>query len=397
MPKVTKLQLDAYLKEWTKEATAGKAIQKGLGAGLLVVIQPNTGKADYYCRKPFTKLGSVNKVTLANAYKKVEQLKPKNIVRKKRSSAPTLKEYFPQYVEQKRKDLKEGSSYPNNLLSLFKHTMMPLYSLKLDELTVATVKEKLEQVKQTQGNKHNTVKALNKMLDDAVVNGDVARNELQGLNPFKAPKRIGLKCVHYDDLKSKFFEPLENVPLVNRVFYLLVALQGFRFNECRLLRWEWIDFDKKIIIIPADAVLANKTQTEYKKPMAEQTIRLLKNWHQKQMELLPAEAPIYVFATMDSRFRGGAISESTFREPIKALTSREQDIHGFRKCIKTYLIDKNFSAYDSELMLSHDIRNSLEKTYDKGERIESVRECAQSWADYLERAQLPDNYLALIK
>lgn len=397
MPKVTKLQLDAYLKEWTKEALAGKAIQKGIGAGLLVVIQPKTGKADYYSRKPFKKLGSVNKITLANAYKKVEQLKPKIVIRKKRSTAPTLKEYFPLYVEERRKDLKEGSSYPENLLSLFNHTMMPLYNLKLDELTVATVKEKLEQVKQTQGNKHNAVKALNKMLNDAVINGDVARNELQGLNPFKAPKKIGYKNVSYAELKSKFFEPLENVSLVNRVFYLLVALQGFRFNECRLLRWEWIDFEKKLIIIPANAILANKTQTEYKKPMAEQTVKLLKNWHQKQQELLPTEDPAYVFATMDSRFIGGAISESTFREPIKALTSREQDIHGFRKCIKTYLIDNNFSAYDSEMMLSHDIRNSLEKTYDKGERIESVRECAQSWADYLERAQLPDNYLALIK
>lgn len=131
--------------------------------------------------------------------------------------------------------------------------------------------------------------------------------------------------------------------------------------------------------------------------MAEQTIKLLKNWHQKQQKLLPTEDPAYVFATMDSRFIGGAISESTFREPIKALTSREQDIHGFRKCIKTYLIDNNFSAYDSELMLSHDIRNSLEKTYDKGERIESVRECAQSWANYLEHDQLPENYLTLIK
>ena len=89
MPKVTKLQLDAYLKEWTKEALAGKAIQKGIGAGLLVVIQPKTGKADYYSRKPFKKLGSVNKITLANAYKKVEQLKPKIVIRKKRSTAPT--------------------------------------------------------------------------------------------------------------------------------------------------------------------------------------------------------------------------------------------------------------------------------------------------------------------
>lgn len=49
------------------------------------------------------------------------------------------------------------------------------------------------------------------------------------------------------------------------------------------------------------------------------------------------------------------------------------------------------------MMLSHDIRNSIEKTYDKGERVEGVRACAQAWADYLEREQLPQNYLDLIK
>ena len=180
-------------------------------------------------------------------------------------------------------------------------------------------------------------------------------------------------------------------------FLFAVALQGFRFNECRLLRWEWIDFDKKLIIIPPDAVLANKTQTEYKKPMAKQTIRLLKKWQKQQSLLMPEDDPIYVFASLDKRNIGGVTGQGVFREPIKALTSREQDIHGFRKCIKTYLIDKGFSPFDSEMMLSHDIRNSIEKTYDKGERVEGVRACAQAWADYLEREQLPQNYLDLIK
>lgn len=397
MAKITKLELDANLKEWIKEAKAGKHIQKGLGGGLLLVIQKNTGKTDYYCRKPFTKLGAVNKVTLANAYKKVEQLKPKNVIRKKRSGAPLLKEFYPEWVEAKRKELKEGSSYPDNLMSLFNHTLTPLHNFKLDDLNIAIVKEKLDTIRQTAGNKHNAIKSLNKMLNDAVIQGYIIRNELQGLNPFKAPKKIGYKCVSYEVLKSKFFEPLQNVSLINRVFYLLVALQGFRFNECRLLRWEWIDFDKKLIIIPPDAVLANKTQTEYKKPMAKQTIRLLKKWQKQQSLLMPEDDPIYVFASLDKRNIGGVTGQGVFREPIKALTSREQDIHGFRKCIKTYLIDKGFSPFDSEMMLSHDIRNSIEKTYDKGERVEGVRACAQAWADYLEREQLPQNYLDLIK
>ena len=105
MPKITKLELDKKLKEWTAEAEAkNKTIQKGIGSGLLVVIQ-KTGKADYFSRTPFQKLGAVNKVSLANAYKKVEQLKPKKVERKKRSTAPTLKEYFAEWIEEKKKTL----------------------------------------------------------------------------------------------------------------------------------------------------------------------------------------------------------------------------------------------------------------------------------------------------
>lgn len=81
MPKITKLELDKKLKEWiTESETKNKTIQKGIGSGLLVVIQ-KTGKADYFSRTPFTKLGAVNKVTLANAYKKAESLKPKKVER----------------------------------------------------------------------------------------------------------------------------------------------------------------------------------------------------------------------------------------------------------------------------------------------------------------------------
>lgn len=35
MAKITKLELDANLKEWIKEAKAGKHIQKGLRRGLI--------------------------------------------------------------------------------------------------------------------------------------------------------------------------------------------------------------------------------------------------------------------------------------------------------------------------------------------------------------------------
>ena len=66
-------------------------------------------------------------------------------------------------------------------------------------------------------------------------------------SPFKAPKKIGRKWVEAAELNEKFFMPLKTTALLNRFFYLLLALSGLRFNECRLLRWEWIDFNKELI------------------------------------------------------------------------------------------------------------------------------------------------------
>lgn len=395
MQKLTKLELDSKLKEWIEEAkNSNSNLQKGIGGGLLVVVLRHTGKADFYCRKPFTRIGSVNKVTLANAYKKVEELKPKKVARKPRNNTPTLKEYFPEWVEEKAKTFKEGSKRACNLMSLFKNTLTPLHILKLNEITAHTVYERLSNFEQTDGNKHNAVTVLNDCLKSAVLKGIIETNLIQGINPFKKPKAKGFKSVPYDNLRSTFFEPLKNTNVVNKVFYLLLALVGFRFGECRLLCWDWVDFKNGLIIIPSNAKGANKTQTEYKKVMSRQTETLLKNWKKQQESLNICSK--FVFPTSDPRFNG-AICEDSFRAPIKHLTSREQDPHGFRKCIKTYLLDNGFNAYESELVLSHDIRNSIEKTYDKGERIEDVRKATQTWADYLEREQLPDEFLDLIK
>ena len=204
MPKITKLELDKKLKEWiTESETKNKTIQKGIGSGLLVVIQ-KTGKADYFSRTPFTKLGAVNKVTLANAYKKAESLKPKKVERKKRSTAPTLKEYFAEWIEEKKKTLKKGGKSECNITSLFNLTLSPIHNVKLDDLTLAMVNDRLTALGQTDGNKHNAVMYLNQMLNNAMLKGIITSNPLQGLNPFKKPKKIHYKSVPYSELKAKF-------------------------------------------------------------------------------------------------------------------------------------------------------------------------------------------------
>ena len=207
-------------------------------------------------------------------------------------------------------------------------------------------------------------------------------------SPFKKPKAKGFKYIAPNDIAEKFLIPLSATSEVNRVFYLYLLLTGFRFGEVRLAHWSWFDFDKELIIIPPDAIGANKTQTEYIKPMTKQIKNLLLNWKGRNY----IENCDYVFR---SETTNKAISEGSFREPIKALTSRELDPHGIRKVMRSWMSSQDIPVKIAELALQHDVRSAIEKVYDKYSYVEEIREALQKWNDYIE-GLLPQRFLELL-
>ena len=136
------------LKQWQEIAiTEKKQVTKGLGAGLTVVVFKNSGKAYYYCRNPYTKIGSVNKVTLANAFKKVEQLKKRTQSGNNRTNdnSPLLSAFYKVWIEEKSALFKDSSTRICNFNSLYNKTIVPsgLSNLRLNEINPKTVYELL--------------------------------------------------------------------------------------------------------------------------------------------------------------------------------------------------------------------------------------------------------------
>lgn len=377
-----------------KAVKENKQVTKGLGGGLLLVVTKNTGRAVFYCRKPYKKIGLASKMSLATAFEQVNKLqtalkKELKSEEATKSSAPLLKEFFPSWVSEKKEQLKEGSNRSQNLMSLFRHTLLPLHNYKLDELTPKLVYDRISLINQTDGNKYNAVGVLIQCLRNACLKGYIKVNPISdmlkgGESPFKKPKTKGFKSVLASQLKDKYFQPLSSCPVTNRVFYLLISLVGFRFSECRLLQWDWIDFESKMIIIPKDAIGANKTQTEYRKPMSEQTYLLLLNWN-KFCQINNKRK--FVF---QSDYGMGAICEASIREPFKCMTSKDHDFHGLRKTLKTWLVSENCDNVVSELAISHDCREVTERTYDKYDYTEKIRDALQKWATYLESQLTPE-------
>ena len=406
MAKITIKELESQLKAKTAIAKAeGKKQRIACGSGLNINIQPNTAKADYYCRTGNTeiKIGAVNKISLANAFAKAEKIKStssKTNNQKDVDSTPKLGDFFLAWIEEKKLKLKSSSNRSSNLKALFNNTLYPLKDYTLKQITPKLVCDEISKVNQTAGNKHNAVQALTQCLKSALKRGILPFNPLIGLlqgteSPFPRARYEGLKYIKAEELKAKYFEPLRDTALIFRTFFLLIALTSFRFGECRLLKWSYIDFDKNIITIPPTAEGANKTGKELIKPMTKQVRLLLLKWHEQARNVKHSD---YVFCTLQEDKTDHAIAENSIREQYKTnvnKTSHVMDLHGLRKSMKTWLKENGIDELTSEQAITHEIRTTLQKTYDKKDYTNDILQALQLYNDYIE-TQLSNEFLSLI-
>lgn len=307
----------------------------------------------------------------------------------------TFAQFFNTWRVQKIASYKKGSTRAKNLQTIWNTTISKtgLGELKLNEITVKEVCSRFLLLRQTDWNKHYGVSIVNMCLQAATLQGLIPFNPIASLlsgseSPFKCPKKgTGFKTILPQDIFEKFVNPLKGTNFTQRAFYLLLILTGFRFGEVRNMHVSWCDFNKDVILIPADAVGANKTQTEYIKPMTVQIKNLILNIIKRQ------KAPSDLL--FQSPYGNRPLCEGTFREPIKALTSRELDPHGIRKVMRTWMSSQGIPVNIAELSLQHDVRSALEKVYDRYKYTDEVRAALQQWNDYVEKS-LPPEFLELI-
>ena len=377
-----------------------------LGGNLFAIVRPRSDKISFTIRvrtkskDTMRTIGSFPNITLSYAREKalIEQklIKKELEVEDLKNIAPILRDAFDEWYTVKVKQYKVGSTRPKNLMTIMRTTIEPsgLADLPITEINPRTISAKLADLDQTAGNKHNAVSTISSCLQFYYLKGMLPFNPIADLlkgreSPFKKPKTNGFKFIAPDELSEKFLKPLSSTAHVNRVFYLYLLLTGFRFGEARLAHWSWFDFKRDLIVIPADAIGANKTQTEYVKPMTKQINLLILNWK----DFNYSDDSDFVFK---SEYTKKSLCEGTFREPIKALTSRELDLHGIRKVMRSWMSSQDIPVKIAELALQHDVRSSIEKVYDKYSYVEEIRQALQRWNDYVE-TQLPPEFLSLIK
>jgi integrase len=148
----------------------------------------------------------------------------------------------------------------------------------------------------------------------------------------------------------------------------LLILTGTRRNEIGGLRWSEIDFDEKLITIPAARM---KNKREFEIPMTPAVVALLKAQPRR-------EGRDFVFGSGEGPYSGWSKSKQQLDEQVQL---PEWVLHDFRRSFSTALHDRmGVQPHIVEAALSH-AKVGIGAVYNKAAYREQKREALTKWAN----------------
>jgi integrase len=162
----------------------------------------------------------------------------------------------------------------------------------------------------------------------------------------------------------------------------LMPLVFLRSRNIRFLRWEHVDFQNKLITLPASEMKSRKPHIV---PLATQAIEILKD-----MFRLTGKSELVFVTNRGPTYR---LSENTTTRALQRLINPNTDkpfgsgyvtSHGFRHTASTHLRELGFESDIVELQMAHSKKDKVEATYNKAKLLNRRIKMMQSWADYLD-------------
>lgn len=198
-------------------------------------------------------------------------------------------------------------------------------------------------------------------------------------------KPIHMASIHYDDLPEfmVLFYKTTFLPYYTRLAkwdYWTVFLVGLltlvRPKEYLSLKWEYVDFEKKIITIPAENMKMKKI---HEIPMSEQLCALLSDMNQEGEYLFPQmkEGTYTQLYTFDGNYC------RAFKKVSKE-TGKKLVPHGIRAMGRTWMSEHDIDFEVAENCLAHTVGNVVVATYNRTTLLEKRRIAMQKWSDFIE-------------
>lgn len=353
----------------------------GDGGGLNIKVYPN-GRKQWLLRKSSQGkaqnivLGDYPAISLASARAKAKEVSS-NFVdgRKQREDNPVL---FGELMQQwlATKNIRESSMVA--MLSYIK-PLAVFNNRALKDITALDAREAvahyIEQGKFTAA--RNTLQYLAQIERHGLALGLTDTARLQYVSRTLPSTPVQHRRFVEADRLPEVFEAMHNTLESNSKWPDIVkvlCLTLCRISEVVALRYDWIDFDQKVITIPASQM---KAKREHRIPICTQLEKILKRRQ--------ALGGVFVFPSTKSKNGHAARIMQYDLGIFNELTT----LHGFRSTGRSWMAVNGYDFAASEYCLAHRCENSTQASYQRYDYLEQRREIMQAWGDFVEQCYTP--------
>lgn len=171
--------------------------------------------------------------------------------------------------------------------------------------------------------------------------------------------KTAMKSLPYAEIPA-LIEKLDTDALMAAQALKFTIFTASRRGEVLRARWDEIDLDQKLWIIPAARM---KNDREHRVALSTQAI-----------EALPPRSGEHIFSLNDDAMR-----RCLKKHGYSSVTT----VHGFRSSFRNWCSDRRVRYEVAEMCLSHIVGNAVERSYNRADLLDERRDVLQRWADYL--------------
>ena len=157
----------------------------------------------------------------------------------------------------------------------------------------------------------------------------------------------------------------------------LTILTAARTSETLNARWSEIDLDRRVWIVPAERMKANR---EHRVPLASAAIALLS-------DLLPlrnAESGNWIFpGARTSR----PLSNMAMLMLLRRMNRGDFTAHGFRSTFRDWAAETGQASDIAEMALAHTLGSKVQAAYQRGDLLERRRALMEAWAAFCQTSR----------
>jgi integrase len=227
-----------------------------------------------------------------------------------------------------------------------------------------------------------TVKRLCRTVNEIMVlalnSGFIDRNSLEHIaKSFIAPTPMKMATIKTDRLPELMQQlATSNLMIITRCLVEWQLHTMTRPSETAMAKWEEIDLDNNVWIIPAERMKRNK---EHIVPLTTQTLSLL-----ARLQQLRGNSD-YVFPS--HRGRNKHANTQTANMALKRIGFKGELVsHGLRSLASTTLNEQRFDPELIEVCLAHVDKNAVRNAYNRSDYLERRREIMCWWSEHIEKA-----------